>query len=76
MNFNIKHWNLLNYISFLVFCCSVYSPLVAIVGGYIFASTVGEAIHQLVSRKSNNEFSKKHNLSYDPKTKSYVKEKL
>jgi hypothetical protein len=74
MNFNIKNWNLLNYVTFIVFCFSAYTSLVAILGGYVFASTIGEVIHQFVSKKSADEFSKKHNLRYDPKAKSYTKE--
>lgn len=74
MNFNIKDWNIINYVSFLTFCFSINSPILSISGGYIFASTIGEIAHQIVSIKSSNKFSNKHNFRYDNKTKSYTKE--
>lgn len=74
MNFNIKYWNFINYAAYFIFLINVPNPFIGIFGGYVFASTFGEMLHKFTSRKSSEAFAKKHNLKYNPKSKSYEKQ--
>jgi len=73
MNFNMKDWNFANWIAFFISVCTIQNFAIGFVFGYVFASTFGELIHNVSSKKGNEAFAKKHNLVYNPKTKQFEK---